>query len=57
MRIANPEGAVNEDFVFAERVAVNLAFGPLLTGKLQFTSIEILSPVVNAEILIYRTYH
>lgn len=51
VRIANPPAASNPDFVRAERVAVNLAFGPLLTGRLQFTSIEVIAPVIEAELL------
>jgi uncharacterized protein involved in outer membrane biogenesis len=51
VRISNPTGAVNPDFAVAGRVAVNLAFGPLLTGRIQFTSIDIVSPFINAEVL------
>lgn len=51
VRIGNIEGASELDFVRADAVAVNLAFGPLLSGRLQFTSIEIIAPIVNAEVL------
>ena len=51
VRIANLPEATDPDFARASRVAVNLAFGPLLSGRLQFTSIEIIEPVINAEVL------
>ncbi len=51
VRIANPAGASTPDFARAERVAVNLAFGPLLRGRLQFISIEIIDPVISAEVM------
>ena len=51
VRISNSPGAVNADFVSAQRVAVNLAFAPLLSGRLQFTSIDVIAPNINAEVL------
>ena len=51
VRIANLSGATNPEFIRAEQVAVNLAFGPLLTGRLQFTSINIIEPIINAEVM------
>ena len=51
VRITNSAGASTPDLARADRVAVNLAFGPLLRGRLQFISIEIIDPVVNAEVL------
>ncbi len=51
VRIGNVPSATDSDFARADAVAVNLAFGPLLTGRLQFTSIEVMRPVINAEVL------
>lgn len=50
-RIGNVPGASAEDFITTDTVDVNLAFGPLLSGRLQFTSIEVVNPVINAEVL------
>jgi uncharacterized protein involved in outer membrane biogenesis len=51
VQIGSVAGASHSEFVRADAVAVNLAFGPLLSGRLQFTSIEIINPIVNAEVL------
>ena len=51
VRIASLPGASSPDFARAEQVAVNLAFGPLLRGRLQFISIEVIDPVIYAEVL------
>jgi len=51
VRIGSVLGASDSDFVRADAVAVNLAFGPLLSGRFQFSSIEIIRPIVNAEVL------
>ncbi len=51
VRIANLAGASSPDFARAEQVSVNLAFGPLLGGRLQFTSIEIIEPVFHMEVM------
>lgn len=51
VQIGSVVGASDSDFVRADAVAVNLAFGPLLSGRLQFTSIKIINPIINAEVL------
>lgn len=51
LRVGSVEGATDQDFAHADAVAVNLAFGPLLSGRLQFTSIEVIKPIINAELL------
>ncbi len=51
VRIASISGATSADFAVAEVVDVNLAFRPLLVGDLQFTSVEIIRPLIFAEVL------
>ncbi len=51
VRIGNLPEASTDSLVSADAVDVNLAFGPLLSGRVQFNSIEIVRPVINAEVL------
>ncbi|MDG2244175.1 MAG: AsmA family protein [Rhodospirillaceae bacterium] len=51
VRIGNLPEASTDSFVSADAVAANLAFGPLLSGRIQFNSIEVVRPVINAEVL------
>ncbi len=51
VRIGSVQGATSEDFLAADSVSVNLAFAPLLSGRVQFSSIEIVRPVILAEVL------
>lgn len=51
VRIGNLPGASTEEFITADTVDVILAVGPLLSGRLQFTSIEVINPIINAEVL------
>jgi len=50
--ISSLPGASSPEFVNAQRVAVNLAFAPMLQGRFQFTSIEIVEPVIYLEVLV-----
>ncbi|MEQ8509969.1 MAG: AsmA family protein [Rhodospirillaceae bacterium] len=51
VRIGSIDGAINSDFTIAEAVNVNLAFRPLLVGGIQFTSVELVRPLIFAEVL------
>lgn len=51
VQLGNISGAVEDYFLTAEAVDVNLALGPLFTGQFKFVSIDIINPIINAEIL------
>lgn len=51
VRVGSIPGAQDDDFLTAEIVDVNLAFGSLLAGQLQFVSIDIIEPIISAEVL------
>lgn len=51
LRIGSLPGAQNDDFLTAESVDANLALGQLVAGRLKFVSINVIDPVVNAEVL------
>lgn len=51
VRVGSIPGARTDDFLFAEAVDVNLALAPLIAGQLKFVSINIIAPVINAELL------
>ncbi len=51
VRIGSVAGAANQDFLAADSIGVNLAVAPLLSGRVQFSSIELNRPVIFAEVL------
>lgn len=51
LRIGSITGAQNDDFLAAESVDANLALGQLVAGRLKFVSINVIDPVINAEVL------
>jgi uncharacterized protein involved in outer membrane biogenesis len=51
VRLGSVPGATSADFLAAESISVNLAVAPLLTGRVQFSSIVVTRPVIFAEVL------
>ena len=51
IRVANPEGATSPHLLIAKELEATFALAPLLRGKIEVSSIEIDSPVIEAELL------
>ncbi|MCE7885891.1 MAG: AsmA family protein [Alphaproteobacteria bacterium PRO2] len=49
--IAAPAGSVEEHLVRVKRLDVNLAIGPLLGGKVDFSSVSLIEPDIALEVL------
>ncbi|MDA0261344.1 MAG: AsmA family protein [Proteobacteria bacterium] len=51
IRFANIEGATAADMATLQSVEIDLALGPLLSGKIQIRSITLVKPVIAIEVL------
>ena len=51
VRLANVEGAVAPDMASAESIEVALQLGPLLRGRIAFSTITLVDPVIELEVL------
>ncbi len=51
IRVSNPEGAASPHLLIAKELEATLGLAPLLRGKIEVRSIDVDSPVIEAELL------